>query len=173
MSHNSEPITIPHQPGKLDFQIVEKEVSVTQFRRKPSAVWAYLETAGHVIVFTRRGKRDCAIMSIETYACMSGDYEKTMREAEEAAAKWRAERKTPRPRQRRRISMIPAEVGRCLKAVDAPSLFTQENQEAVHKHIRQVIEQGTDTVTISIDADLLAKVEETLKGYGWVRPDRV
>ena len=72
--------------------------------------------------------------------------------------------------------MIPAEVERCLKAVDAPSLFTQENQEAgeaIHKHIRQVIEQGTDTVTISIDADLLAKVEETLKGYGWVRPDRV
>ena len=72
--------------------------------------------------------------------------------------------------------MIPAEVERCLKAVNAPSLFTQENQEAgeaIHKHIRQVIEQGTDTVTISIDADLLAKVEETLKGYGWVRPDRV
>ena len=46
MSSNSDPITIPHQPGKLDFQIVEKEVSVTQFRRKPSAVWAYLETAG-------------------------------------------------------------------------------------------------------------------------------
>ena len=58
MSDNSDPITIPHQPGKLDFQIVEKEVSVTQFRRKPSAVWAYLETAGHVIIFTRRGKRD-------------------------------------------------------------------------------------------------------------------
>ena len=95
MSHNSEPITIPHQSGKLDFQIVEKEVSVTQFRRKPSAVWAYLKTAG-VIVFTRRGKRDCAIMSIETYACMSGDYEKTMREAEDAAAKWRAEQKTRR-----------------------------------------------------------------------------
>ena len=96
MSSNSDPITIPHQPGKLDFQIVEKEVSVTQFRRKPSAVWAYLETAGHVIVFTRRGKRDCAIMSIETHACMSGDYERTMREVEEAATKWRAERKTHR-----------------------------------------------------------------------------
>ena len=96
MSSNSDPITIPHQPGKLDFQIVEKEVSVTQFRRKPSAVWAYLETAGHVIVFTRRGKRDCAIMSIETHACMSGDYERTMREVEAAAAKWRAERKTRR-----------------------------------------------------------------------------
>ena len=35
-------------------------------------------------------------MSIETHACLSGDYEKTMREAEEAAAKWRAERKTRR-----------------------------------------------------------------------------
>ena len=100
MSSNSDPITIPHQPGKLDFQIVEKEVSVTQFRRKPSAVWAYLETAGHVIIFTRRSKRDCAIMSIETHACLSGDYEKTMREAEEAAAKWRAERKTRRQQAR-------------------------------------------------------------------------
>ena len=100
MSSNSDPITIPHQPGKLDFQIVEKEVSVTQFRRKPSAVWAYLEAAGHVIIFTRRGKRDRAIMSIETHACLSGDYEKTMREAEEAAAKWRAERKTRRQQAR-------------------------------------------------------------------------
>ena len=135
MSSNSDPITIPHQPGKLDFQIVEKEVSVTQFRRKPSAVWAYLETAGHVIVFTRRGKRDCAIMSIETHACMSGDYERTMREVE-----------------------------------DAPSVFAQENREAceaVHKHVRQVIEQGTETTTIPVDANLLAQVEEVLKGYGW------
>ena len=49
-----------HQPGQLDFQIVTKDVSVTEFRRKPSAVWAYLETPGHVIFFTRRGKRDCA-----------------------------------------------------------------------------------------------------------------
>ena len=96
MSSNSDPITIPHQPGKLDFQIVEKEVSVTQFRRKPSAVWAYLETAGHVIVFTRRGKRDCAIMSIETHACLSADYEKNMREIKEAAAAWREEQKALR-----------------------------------------------------------------------------
>ena len=38
MSHNSEPITIPHQPGKLDFQIVEKEVSVTQFTQRSTVV---------------------------------------------------------------------------------------------------------------------------------------
>ena len=82
-----------HQPGQLDFQIVTKDVSVTEFRRKPSAVWAYLKTTGHIIFFTRRGKRDCAIMSIETHACLSGDYEKTMREIKEAAAAWREERK--------------------------------------------------------------------------------
>ena len=87
---------IVHQPGKLDFLIVTKDVSVTEFRRKPSAVWAYLKTPGHVIFFTRRGKRNCAIMSIETHACMSGDYERTMREVEAAASKWRAERKTRR-----------------------------------------------------------------------------
>ena len=35
--HMSE---IVHQPGKLDVLIVTKDVSVTEFRRKPSAVWA-------------------------------------------------------------------------------------------------------------------------------------
>ena len=85
-----------HQLGQLDFQIVTKDVSVTEFRRKPSAVWSYLKTPGHVIFFTRRGKRDCAIMSIETHACLSGDYEKTMREIREAAAAWREEQKALR-----------------------------------------------------------------------------
>ena len=85
--------TVQHQPGKLDFLIVEKDVSVTEFRRKPSAVWAYVETAGHVTFFTRRGKRECAIMSVETYACLSGDYEKTVREMEEATETWREERR--------------------------------------------------------------------------------
>ena len=85
-----------HQPGQLDFQIVTKDVSVTEFRRKPSAVWAYLKTPGHVIFFTRRGKRDYAIMSIETHACLSGNYENTMHEIEEAAAAWREEQKARR-----------------------------------------------------------------------------
>ena len=66
--------------------------------------------------------------------------------------------------------MIPAEVERCLKAEDALSLFTQENREAceaVHKHVRHAVEQETETMTIPVDADLLAQVEEVLKGYGW------
>lgn len=85
-----------HRPGQLDFQIITKNVSVTEFRRKPSAVWIYLETPGHVVFFTRRGKRDCAIMSIETHACLSGHYEQTMHEVEEAAAAWRNEQKARR-----------------------------------------------------------------------------
>lgn len=93
MNTEYTPAIVQHQPGKLDFLIVEKDVSVTEFRRKPSAVWAYLKTVGHVIFFTRRGKRDCAIMSVETYSCLSGDYEKTMREIEEATEAWREERK--------------------------------------------------------------------------------
>ena len=88
----------PHQPGRRDFLIAAKSVSVTEFRRRPSAVWQYLETAGHVVFFTRRGKRVGAMTSIETHACLSGDYEKTMREVEEAAVAWREERKAKRKR---------------------------------------------------------------------------
>lgn len=90
-----------HQPGQLDFQIVTKDVSVTEFRRKLSAVWVCLKTLGHVIFFTRRDKRDCAIMSIETHACLIGDYENTMREIKEAAAAWREEQKALRKARRK------------------------------------------------------------------------
>lgn len=79
MNQNSGQIrNSPHQPGRRDFLIAAKSVSVTEFRRKPSAVWQYLETAGHVVFFTRRGKRVGAMTSIETHACLSGDYEKTI-----------------------------------------------------------------------------------------------
>ena len=98
--HNS-----PHQPGRRDFLVVTKNVSVTEFRRKPSATWQYLETAGHVVFFTRRGKRVGAMTSIETHACLSGDYEKTMREVEEAAVAWREERKAKRQRKRGGINL--------------------------------------------------------------------
>lgn len=90
----------PHQPGRRDFPVVTKSVSVTDFRRRPSAVWQYLETAGHVVFFTRRGKRVGAMTSIETYACLSGDYEKTMCEVEEAAVAWHEEWKAERKRKR-------------------------------------------------------------------------
>lgn len=89
-----------HTPGQRDFVIEEKDVSVTEFRRKPSAVWQYLETPGHVIFFTRRKARVAVLMSIETYACLSNDYEAEMAKVEEAARFYREERKAAQRRRR-------------------------------------------------------------------------
>lgn len=87
-----------HTPGQRDFLIEEKDVSVTEFRRKPSAVWRYLETPGHVIFFTRRKKHISVLMSIETHACLSNDYEAEMAKVEEAARTYREEKKAARRR---------------------------------------------------------------------------
>lgn len=87
-----------HTPGQRDFLIEEKDVSVTEFRRKPSAVWRYLETPGHVIFFTRRKKHIAVLMSIETHACLSNDYEAEMAKVEEAARTYREEKKAARRR---------------------------------------------------------------------------
>ena len=148
---------IVHQPGKLDFLIVTKDVSVTEFRRKPSAVWAYLKTPGHVIFFTRRGKRNCAIMSIETHACLSGDYEKTMREIEEAAAAWREEQKALRRARREAKSGTGKD---CSNADGAktPDFFIRDNRtatESIHDILRDYLARATDTMTVEVDAELL------------------
>jgi len=90
--------TVEHVPGRRDFLIEEKDVSVTEFRRKPSAVWQYLETPGHVIFFTRRKKHIAVLMSIETHACLSNDYEAEMAKVEEAARAYREEKKAARRR---------------------------------------------------------------------------
>ncbi len=71
---------------------------MTEFRRKPSTVWKYAEMPGHVVFFTRRGKRVCALMSIETHACLSDDYEAEMAEVEREAQKYREARKANRRR---------------------------------------------------------------------------
>lgn len=45
---------------------------------------------------TRRGKRECALVSIETYACMSGDYDAEMARVEEANQEYQAKRRADR-----------------------------------------------------------------------------
>lgn len=92
---------IEHVPGQRDFLIEEKDMSVTEFRRKPSAVWNYLETPGHVIFLTRRKERIAALMSIETHACLSDDYEAEIAQVEEAARVFREEKKAARRRRTR------------------------------------------------------------------------
>ena len=89
---------VEHVPGRRDFLIEEKDVSVTEFRRKPSAIWQYLETPGHVIFFTRRKKHIAVLMSIETHACLSNDYVAEMAKVEEAAHVYREEKKAARRR---------------------------------------------------------------------------
>ena len=83
-----------HTPGQRDFLIEEKDVSVTEFRRKPSAVWQYLEIPGHVIFFTRRKARVAALMSIETHACLSDEYEAEIAQVEEAARAYREKKES-------------------------------------------------------------------------------
>ena len=89
---------VEHVRGQRDFLIEEKDVSVTEFRRKPSAVWRFLETPGHVIFFTCRKERIAVLMSIETHACLSDDYEVEMAKVEEAARAYREEKKAARRR---------------------------------------------------------------------------
>lgn len=88
-----------HEKGRLDFTIVEQEFPVTVFRRKPSAVWAYVETPGHIAVFTHRGKRECVLMSIETHACLSGRYDEEIAEVERLNAEYHEKRKATGRRQ--------------------------------------------------------------------------
>lgn len=64
------------------FMFDEKEVSITDFRRRPRSVYRFIDIPGHIVVLTRRGKRELVMMAIETYAYMTGDYDRTMSEIE-------------------------------------------------------------------------------------------
>jgi len=68
-----------HVPGQIDFVIEKKDFTVTDFRRRPSVIWRYVEVPGHIAQLTRRGKHIVSVMSIETFVCLSGDYENEMR----------------------------------------------------------------------------------------------
>ena len=87
-----------HQLGKYDFSIVEQEFPVTVFRRKISSVWKYVAIPGHVAIITFRGKRKCCLQSIETYACLTENYEKTMQEINEITNQFKQQQKEKRRR---------------------------------------------------------------------------
>lgn len=64
------------------FEFSESEVSVTMFRNRPRSVYEDVDIPGHVVFVTKRGKRQCAIMSIDTYAILTGQYEETINKIE-------------------------------------------------------------------------------------------
>ena len=74
-------------------ETVEKIFSMTDLRRHIRTVWNYIDTPGQVAVITKYGKHAFVMMSVETYARLSPDYEKTMRDIQDAASRCRTEMK--------------------------------------------------------------------------------
>lgn len=88
-----------HQLGKCDFPIVEQEFPISVFQRKSSSVWNYIEIPGHIAVLLIRGNRKYYLQSIETYACMTRNYEKTMQEIKTMANQYRERQKDIRSKE--------------------------------------------------------------------------
>lgn len=66
--------------------------------------------------------------------------------------------------------MIPAKIEQFLKTLPEPDLFIDKNRTAadeIHDLLRQYVEQGTATIEVKVDVELLLKVEKVLRGYGW------
>lgn len=91
-----EVMMMGHEPGRLDFLIEKKTVTATELRRKSSLLLRYVAIPGHIVFITRRGKPDCVMMSIETWACMSEDYGAVMASVEAASQEYREKRRADR-----------------------------------------------------------------------------
>lgn len=87
---------VEHKPGRLDFLIEKKTVSVTELRRNKSPILQFVAIPGHIVFITHRGKPDCVMMSIETWACMSEDYGAVMASVEAASQEYREKRRADR-----------------------------------------------------------------------------
>ena len=85
-----------HIPGQMDFNIEQKEFPVTVLRRRISSIWAFVENPGCIAIITRKGRWECVMMSIETYACISSDYEAEMIRVKEACSEYKGKKKAAR-----------------------------------------------------------------------------
>ena len=66
--------------------------------------------------------------------------------------------------------MIPARIEQFLKALPEPDFFIGKNRTAadeIHDLLRRYVEQGTASLEVNVDVDLMLKVEKVLRGYGW------
>ena len=66
--------------------------------------------------------------------------------------------------------MIPTRIEQFLKALPEPDFFIGKNRTAadeIHDLLRQYVEQGTASLEVNVDVDLMLKVEMVLRGYGW------
>ena len=66
--------------------------------------------------------------------------------------------------------MIPAKVEQFLKNLNEPDFFISANRDAcaeIHELVRDYVENGTETIEVEINVDLLLKVEKVLRVLGW------
>ena len=66
--------------------------------------------------------------------------------------------------------MIPDDIQQFLRGMDTPDFFIRQNRERcqnIHESLQHEIMQGTVTLNVNIDYELLVKVEEVLQEYGW------
>jgi len=66
--------------------------------------------------------------------------------------------------------MIPARIEHFLKTLPEPDFFIGKNRTAaddIHDLFRQYVEQGTASLEVNVDVDLMLKVEKVLRSYGW------
>ena len=67
--------------------------------------------------------------------------------------------------------MIPARIEQFLKKLPEPDFFIGKNRAAadeIHDLLRRYIDQGTATIEVKVDVELLIQVEAVLRGYGWI-----
>ena len=66
--------------------------------------------------------------------------------------------------------MIPAKLEQFLKNLNEPGFFISTIRDAcaeIHDLIRDYVKNGTETIEVEIDVDLLLKVEKVLLALGW------
>lgn len=66
--------------------------------------------------------------------------------------------------------MIPTKIEQFLKNRNEPDFFVGENRAAcaeIHESVRRCVENGTKTITLNVDAELLRQAETMLNAYGW------
>ena len=66
--------------------------------------------------------------------------------------------------------MIPAKIAEFLKNRTEPDFFDADNRAAcneIHDQVAQCVNEGTEVLTLSADADLISLAEAVLRNYGW------
>ena len=66
--------------------------------------------------------------------------------------------------------MIPARIEQFLKTLPEPDFFIGKNRAAadeIHDLLMQYVDQGTATIEVKVEVELLKQVDAVLRGFGW------